>query len=82
MPTPEVIERVRALQEKLQAEPHPALEPLKQQLDTIAVEPHDAASYNSLSDRLRVAYDKLESDHPSLAAIVQAAMNALNTAGL
>lgn len=82
MPTPDVIDRVRELHDRLEQEPHPALEPVKQQLQTIVLEPHDAANYHSLSARLQAAYESLEVDHPRLAAVVQATMNALNTAGL
>jgi malate synthase len=82
MPTPEVIDRVQSLHEHLEKEPNKALETIRPQLQQIVQEPHDAAHYNSLSDRLRAAYDSLETDHPTLAAAVQAAMNALNAAGL
>ena len=82
MPTPEVIDRVRALHDQAEHEPG-ALDPaVRQQLATIVAEPHDAAHYNSLSDRLQAAYEKLELDHPVLASAVQATMNALNAAGL
>lgn len=82
MPTPDVIERLRALNDHAGREPHPALDPLRPQLATIEKEPHEAAHYNSLSDRLQAAYEKLEVEHPTLASAVQAAMNALNAAGL
>ncbi len=82
MPTPEVIDRVRALHDHASREPHAALEPVRPQLETIVKEPHDAAHYNSLSERLQAAYEKLEIEHPALASAVQAAMNALNAAGL
>lgn len=82
MPTPEVIDRVRALQEHLENEPHPALEPVRQQLRTIVDEPHQPAHYRSLSERLQAAYESLEVDHPTLAAAVQATMNAMNAAGI
>jgi hypothetical protein len=82
MPTPEVIDRVRVLHEQLENEPHAALEPLRPQLRTIVKEPHDATHYHSLSERLQAAYEGLEVDHPTLAAAVQATMNALNAAGL
>jgi hypothetical protein len=82
MPTPEVIDRVRALHEHLEHEPHGALEPLRPQLRTIVSEPHDPAHYNSLSERLQAAYESLEVEHPKLAAVVQATMNALNAAGI
>ena len=82
MPTPDVIDRVRELHERLEQEPHAALEPVQQQLRTIVLEPHDAAHYHSLSERLQNAYESLEVDHPKLAAVVQATMNALNAAGL
>jgi hypothetical protein len=82
MPTPEVIDRVRVLHDQLENEPHPALEPMRPQLRTIVSEPHDAAHYHSLSERLQAAYEALELEHPTLAAAVQATMNALNAAGL
>lgn len=82
MPTPEVIDRVRALHDHAEREPHAALDPVRPQLATIVKEPHDAAHYNSLSERLQAAYEKLELEHPALASAVQAAMNALNAAGL
>jgi hypothetical protein len=82
MPTPDVIDRVRALHDHLEKEPHPALEPVRPQLRQIVSEPHDAAHYHSLSERLQAAYDSLEADHPKLAAAVQATMNMLAAAGL
>ncbi|MBA3457326.1 MAG: DUF4404 family protein [Deltaproteobacteria bacterium] len=82
MPTPDVIERVRGLHEQLEKEPHAALEPVRPQLRTIVEEPHDAGHYHSLSERLQAAYESLEVEHPKLAGAVQAAMNALNAAGL
>lgn len=82
MPTPEVIDRVQSLHEQLEKEPNKALETIQPQLAQIVREPHDAAHYDSLSERLQAAYKSLEDDHPTLAAAVQAAMNALNAAGL
>ncbi len=82
MPTPEVIDRVRGLHEHLENEPHAALESVRPQLRTIVDEPHAAGHYHSLSDRLKAAYEALEVEHPKLAGVVQAAMNALNAAGL
>lgn len=82
MPTPEVIARVRALHDHLQNEPHPSLEPVRPQLRTIVDEPHEPAHYHGLGERLEAAYESLEVDHPTLAAVVQATMNALNAAGI
>jgi hypothetical protein len=82
MPTPELIDRVRALHDHVEKDPHAALEPVRPQLKTIVEEPHDAAHYNSLSERLQAAYESLEAEHPKLAGAVQAAINALNAAGL
>ena len=82
MPTPEVIDRVQALNEQLAKEPNKALETIKPQLQQIADEPHDVAHYNSLSDRLRAAYESIETEYPTLAAAIQATMNALNAAGI
>lgn len=82
MPTPEVIDRVQALNEHLENQPHPALDPVKLQLQQISLEPHDAAHYHSLSDRLAAAYESVEAEHPKLAAALQATMNALSAVGL
>jgi len=82
MPTPEVIDRVRALHDQLENERHPSLEPVRPQLRQIVDEPHEPAHYHSLSDRLQAAYETLELEHPTLAAAVQATMNALNAAGI
>lgn len=82
MPTPEVIDRVRGLHEHLENEPHAGLEAVRPQLRTIVNEPHDAAHYHSLSERLQAVYESLEVEHPKLAGAVRAAMNALNAAGL
>ena len=82
MPTPDVIDRVQALHEQLEKEPNKALATIRPQLAQIVREPHDAAHYSSLSDRLQAAYESLETDHPTLAAAIQATMNALNAAGL
>jgi hypothetical protein len=82
MPTPDVIDRVRALHDQLENEPNAALEPVRPQLQRIAREPHDAGNYQSLSDGLQSAYESLEVEHPTLAAMVRATMNALTAAGL
>jgi len=82
MPTPEVIDRVQALHDQLENEPHAALEPVRPQLQRIVREPHDAANYHALTDGLRSAYESLEVEHPKLAAVVQATLNALSAAGL
>ena len=82
MPTPEVIDRLRALHDQAEREQHAALDPVRKQLATIVIEPHETAHYNSLSERLQAAYKKLELEHPALASAVQAAMNALNAAGI
>lgn len=82
MPTPDVIDRVRALNEHLENEPSSALEPVRTQLRTIVDEPHETAHYHSLAERLEAVYQSLEIEHPALAAAVQATMNALNAAGL
>lgn len=82
MPTPEVIDRVRALADHAKNESNTALDTIRPQLHAIVEEPHDAAHYSSLSERLQAAYESLESEHPKLAASIQAAMNALNAAGL
>ena len=82
MPTPELIDRVRALHEHAENDPHAALEPVRPQLRTIIDEPHDAAHYSSLSERLQTAYESLQAEHPTLAGAVQATMNALNAAGI
>ena len=82
MPTPDVIDRALALHEQLEREPHPALDPVQRQLAQIALEPHDAAHYQSLSEKLEAAYDTLAAEHPKLAAAVRATMNALSAAGL
>jgi hypothetical protein len=82
MATPEVIDRVRALHDHLDNDPHDAFDPVRPQLAKVIDEPHDAASYHGLSERLQAAYEKLEVEHPTLAAAVQATLNALHAAGL
>jgi hypothetical protein len=85
MPTPEVIDRARELHDQLEKEPPDALDPVldvRPQLAKVLEEPHNAANYDALSERLQAAYEKLEVDHPTLAAFVQATINALNAAGL
>lgn len=82
MPTPEVIDRVQALHEHIENEPHKALETIRPQLAQIVREPHDATHYDSLSERLAAAYDSVQTEHPTLAAALQATMNALNAVGL
>jgi hypothetical protein len=82
MPTPDVIERIQGLHQQVEKEPHAALESIRPQLATIAAEPHEAAHYDSLSERLNAAYEAVETEHPKLAAALQATVNALNAAGL
>lgn len=82
MPTPEVIDRVQALHEQIAKEPNKALETIRPQLAQIVREPHDTAHYHSLTERLRAAYESIEVSHPTLAAALQATVNALTAAGL
>jgi hypothetical protein len=87
MPTPAIIDKVRQLQTELgETQPSPAIQPevedLKAMVDAVMLDPEHAPHYTSLRDRLRLAEARFETDHPQLAASMQAVMNALNTAGL
>ena len=89
MPTPAVIERMRDLHAKL-AETPDAYSPanrsqataIRQQLETIMLDPTDVQLYMSLNDRLLLAYVGFEIDHPKLAAAMVEAQKSLLAAGL
>ncbi|HUJ57155.1 MAG TPA: hypothetical protein VLX92_01620 [Kofleriaceae bacterium] len=87
MPTPVIVERVRDLYDKLsETQPDaavaPTLDPVKQALETIRIEPHEPAHYRSLNDLLLLAYVKIEVSHPELAHAMTAVINAMNAAGI
>lgn len=87
MPTPSVIEGVKAVHSQLdEVKPSATITPdvdvLKRQLETVILEPHHKQHYDSLSTRLRAAYVGFSSNHPSLAASMESLANELSKAGL
>jgi hypothetical protein len=88
MPTPQIIQKARDLQKQIAETPdiptnaQPDASAIQQQIDTIMLEPSHVPHYTSLNDRLLLAYVKLESDHPKLAAAMVDLTNALAAAGL
>lgn len=87
MPTPEIIERVRKLDEELgQTQPDPArapdVEELRKHTATVLAEPDHAPHYKSLSDKLLFHYIGFRQDHPQLAASMESLVDSLQKAGL
>jgi hypothetical protein len=88
MPTPEIIEKVRALDRQLAETPDlpahvkPDATAIQKQIETILLEPDKVPHYTSLNDRLLFSYVKFEIDHPKLAKAMVDVTNALSAAGL
>ncbi len=87
MPTPAIIERMRELHTELgETQPTPAtaeeLARIKQQVDTVMLQPDHAPHYKGLSDRLLFAYVGFQIDHPKLAGLMQGVATSLSNAGI
>jgi len=87
MPTPEIIERVRKLNDELGEtrpdSPHaPAIAELKQHVSTVIAEPDHKPHYKSLSDQLLFHYVGFQIDHPKLATSMESLVQTLATVGL
>ncbi len=87
MPTPDIIERVKKLQDELgEVQPDPAkapdVEALKQQIDMVLAQPDHAAHYKSLGDKLLFAYVGFQIDHPELASSMETLADTLAKIGL
>ncbi len=84
MPTPEIIQKVKDLHQQIADTPNAPADAtqIQKQLDTILVQPEHAPHYASLSDRLRDAYVKFQTDHPRLARAMVDLDRALDAAGL
>jgi Domain of unknown function (DUF4404) len=87
MPTPEIIERVRKLNDDLSATaPDPAKEvaiaDIQKQLQTVLVEPAYKPHYKTLSDKLLFHYVGFQIDHPQLAGAMEGLANSLTAVGL
>ncbi len=87
MPTPEIIERVRKLQDELgETQPDPARAPdvdvLKQHVATVLAEPDHTPHYKSLSDKLLFHYIGFQIDHPELAASMESLVDTLAKFGI
>jgi Domain of unknown function (DUF4404) len=87
MPTPEIIERVRKLQDELgETQPDPAKAPdvdaIKQQIAVLLAEPDHEPHYKSLSDKLLFHYIGFQIDHPKLAASMESLVDSLAKVGL
>lgn len=87
MPTPPVVEKVRALQAELaEAQPDPAiaaeLTELREHVEMVLTEPTKPERYASLGERLRQAYLGFHVEHPKLAAAMDNLIAELTAAGL
>jgi hypothetical protein len=87
MPTPEIIERVRKLQDELgETTPDPARAPdvdaIKKQIAIVLAEPEHKPHYKSLSDKLLFHYIGFQIDHPKLAQSMESLVDSLAKAGL
>jgi hypothetical protein len=87
MPTPEIIERVRKLQDELgETTPDPARAPdvdaIKKQIAVVLAEPEHKPHYKSLSDKLLFHYIGFQIDHPKLAQSMESLADSLAKAGL
>jgi hypothetical protein len=87
MPTPEIIERVRKLQDELgETQPDPARAPdvdaIQKQIAVVLAEPEHKPHYKSLSDKLLFHYIGFQIDHPKLAASMESVVDSIAKAGL
>jgi hypothetical protein len=87
MPTPEIIERVRKLNDELgETQPDPAkaehVAELRRHIDTVLAEPDHRPHYKSLGDKLLFHYVGFQIDHPKLAASMESVVDQLQKAGL
>jgi hypothetical protein len=87
MPTPEIIERVRKLQDELgEATPDPVRAPdvdaIQKQIAVVLAEPEHKPHYKSLSDKLLFHYIGFQIDHPKLAQSMESLVDSLAKAGL
>lgn len=88
MPTPEIIQKVKDLQQQIAETPdlpthvQPDVTAIQKQIDTILVDPSHVPNYSSLNDRLLLAFVKFQVDHPKLADAMVNVTNALANAGL
>ena len=87
MPTPEIIERVRKLNDELgETQPDPAkaehVAEIRRHIDTVLAEPDHEPHYKSLGAKLRFHYVGFQIDHPKLAASMESVVDQLQKAGL
>jgi len=87
MPTPSVLEGVKAVRDQLQETQSNAsgagnVDAIKRQLDAVLLEPQHKPHYRALRDKLREAYGGFLTDHPALAAAMDSLANELSKAGL
>ncbi len=88
MPTPEIVEKVKALRQQLAETPdlpshvQPDVTAIQKQIDTILLDPSQVPNYTSLNDRLLFAFVKFQVDHPKLANAMVDVTNALAAAGI
>lgn len=87
MPTPEIIERVRKLQDELgETTPDPATAPdveaIQKQIAVVLAEPEHEPHYKSLGDKLLFHYIGFQIDHPKLAQSMESLADSLAKAGL
>ncbi|MEO8840743.1 MAG: DUF4404 family protein [Kofleriaceae bacterium] len=87
MPTPEILERVKKLQDELgETTPDPAKAPdidaIQKQIAVVLAEPDHKQHYKSLSDQLLFHYIGFQIDHPKLAQSMESLADSLAKAGL
>lgn len=87
MPTPPVLEGVKAVRDQLGAAQPPVagtaeVNAIKRQLETVLLEPQHTPHYEALRLKLREAYGSFVTDHPTLAAAMDSLANELSKVGL
>lgn len=85
MPTPSVLEGVKAVRSQLgeaQSTPTEQVDAIKRQLETVLLDPEHKPHYESLRHKLREAYGSFVTDHPTLAAAMDSLATELSKAGL
>jgi hypothetical protein len=87
MPTPAIIERVKQVQAELgdtmpSPTAAPAVNTIKQALDTIMLDPTQVTHYKGLGDKLLFHYVGFQIDHPKLAKSMEDLANSLAAAGI
>jgi hypothetical protein len=87
MPTPDIIERVKKLQDELgEVQPDtaqaPDIETLRKEIDVVLADPEHAPHYKSLGERLLFHKVGFQNEHPQLAASMESLAETLAKIGL